>query len=349
MKPAASDRVLNDLLRATSRSFYLSVRVLPKVMREPVGIAYLLARSADSIADSPNLSLEQRRHWLTQLHARFENHADHVAADTPAEVVDLPAADAGEQALLRAWPVLWGSFLRLSAQDQQVVAQVVATLITGMLFDQRQFAGGSALQPVALADQIQLERYTYLVAGCVGEFWTHLLYQHIPALADWPLLQRLEQGRSLGQALQLTNILRDWRADLRLGRCYFPQSLLQIHGLNVVSLQQGDTGKAFGALRAGLSDLAMAWYRQGLHYVLAVPRRSPRLRLAALWPILIGVATLDKMQRSEHSDSPVKVTRGWVYRMLLVSTCIVGSNVLLSLYYKYLELSLRKVIKRHQP
>jgi len=57
LTPDEVDRFLQDVLKRVSRSFYLSLRVLPKKMRKPVGLAYLLARAADTIAD---------HHWPTQ-------------------------------------------------------------------------------------------------------------------------------------------------------------------------------------------------------------------------------------------------------------------------------------------
>ena len=43
---------LEDLLRATSRSFYLTLRVLPGGVRPQISLAYLLARTSDTIADA---------------------------------------------------------------------------------------------------------------------------------------------------------------------------------------------------------------------------------------------------------------------------------------------------------
>ena len=44
--------LLEGLLKGVSRSFYLTLRVLPANLRQPVGLAYLLARAADTIADT---------------------------------------------------------------------------------------------------------------------------------------------------------------------------------------------------------------------------------------------------------------------------------------------------------
>src|SRR5690242_1484273 len=57
---AASNELLTDLLRDVSRSFYLTLRVLPKSIRPQIGLAYLLARTTDTIADTGILPVEQR-------------------------------------------------------------------------------------------------------------------------------------------------------------------------------------------------------------------------------------------------------------------------------------------------
>lgn len=48
------------LLRDVSRSFYLSLRALPPPVRGPLSLAYLLARAADTFADSGRLEVVDR-------------------------------------------------------------------------------------------------------------------------------------------------------------------------------------------------------------------------------------------------------------------------------------------------
>ena len=43
-----------------SRSFYLSISILPKPLRDPVALGYLLARASDTIADTAELPREGR-------------------------------------------------------------------------------------------------------------------------------------------------------------------------------------------------------------------------------------------------------------------------------------------------
>ena len=62
---------LNELLRATSRSFYLTLRVLPGAIRPQIGLAYLLARTTDTIADTEILPVESRLDALQKLRERL--------------------------------------------------------------------------------------------------------------------------------------------------------------------------------------------------------------------------------------------------------------------------------------
>src|ERR1017187_9595762 len=62
---------VNDLLKATSRSFYLTLRVLPARVRPQIGLAYLLARTTDTIADTELVPLAQRLDALQKFRERI--------------------------------------------------------------------------------------------------------------------------------------------------------------------------------------------------------------------------------------------------------------------------------------
>jgi len=64
---------LNDLLKNVSRSFYLTLRVLPGAVRPQIGLAYLLARATDTIADTDIISVGERLDGLRRLRERI-NH-----------------------------------------------------------------------------------------------------------------------------------------------------------------------------------------------------------------------------------------------------------------------------------
>src|SRR5438445_12853076 len=67
----ASTRLLRPLLKEVSRSFYLTLRVLPARIRSQIGLAYLLARTTDTIADTNLVPVEDRLEGLRALRQRI--------------------------------------------------------------------------------------------------------------------------------------------------------------------------------------------------------------------------------------------------------------------------------------
>ena len=51
---------LESILDSVSRSFFISIKLLPRKLREPVGIGYLLARATDTLADTAEISAALR-------------------------------------------------------------------------------------------------------------------------------------------------------------------------------------------------------------------------------------------------------------------------------------------------
>src|SRR3954451_3955819 len=62
------------LLRSVSRSFYLSLRFLPKALRDPLSLAYLLARATDTIADTTGAPVTLRTEALRTLAAAIQGN-----------------------------------------------------------------------------------------------------------------------------------------------------------------------------------------------------------------------------------------------------------------------------------
>lgn len=336
--PVSPDPLLGDLLKRVSRSFYLSLRILPPGMRTPVSLAYLLARAADTIADTPGSPPAQRLERLLRLRAQVRGEAV-PAADEQHPVPQDPS----EAALMAALPGALALLSRQPEADAADIRRVVATLTDGMCFDLQRFEAGRPGAPVALPARAELDRYTYLVAGCVGEFWTDIALRHRPELGAWPRAARVAQGIAYGQSLQLTNVLRDAAEDLANGRCYLPTDLLAPLGLAPADLLDPARRDAARPLLRELSAQAVAGYREAAAYVLALPVASLRLRLASLWPLMLGLASLEKLLTASGWLDPaqrVKVTRGAVYRMLLRSLPTVLSNAALR---RWIDGALRRV------
>ncbi len=322
-----SGDLLGNLLRQVSRSFYLSLAILPSALREPIGLAYLLARAADTITDTELVARKDRLAHLETVRR--------ACGGEPADVAGVALAcaphqnRAAERRLLERLPEALARLDALTPADRHEVRAVLATLTSGMIFDLTRFPGEDEKGLAAIETLEELDHYTYMVAGCVGPFWTVLHVTHRKRLGDWALREMSEEGVSFGKALQLTNVLRDVPGDLARGRCYLPARELAALGLGPRDLLD-----PAGAVRAlplyrRLIGLALEHYNVGWDYTLAIPRLEWRMRLACAWPLLIGLATLAELAAHPNPLSvrtPIKISRGEVRTLLAQSTLTVWSN-----------------------
>ncbi len=332
VSPDERRRILGELLKSVSRAFYLSLRVLPAGLREPIGLAYLLARAADTVADSRLLQPGERLQHLLSFRRQVEGPASTGALRAIERALTAKQSLPAERALLQSLPPAFAMLERLPDADRVRVRRVVVTLTEGMEMDLTTFPAEDSGRIATLPDAAALDRYTYLVAGCVGEFWTEMLVAHTPALRCWDVKRMSEIGVRFGKALQLTNVLRDVPKDLRMGRCYLPLNELTAAGVKPEELLKAETGSKARPVLVNWLKVAMGHFSAAEEYLLAHPRRCVRLRLAAFWPILIGLATLELLARNAawlDPTCPSKVTRGWVYRVLTGSLLVAPSNLFL--------------------
>jgi farnesyl-diphosphate farnesyltransferase len=332
MPDSSRSVLLGPLLKSVSRSFYLTLRVLPAGMCDPVGLAYLLARAADTIADTSLIAPEQRMELLLSLRAMVNGVPDQsMLARVEAEVASRQK-DSDERVLLASLRSALALLARLTDFDRGAVREIVTTLTTGMEFDLRTFPDEASGHIAALKEYAELDRYTYLVAGCVGEFWTKMTYAHVAAEFRERAETMCKRGIRFGKALQMTNVLRDCAKDLRIGRCYLPTAMLVQAGLAPQNLLQPEASWRARPVLLELVTKALEHYREAVEYTLALPRKCVRLRLACLWPVVIGLETLGRLVSNEHWLDPQKaskIRRSDVYRIMASSAFLVASNGML--------------------
>jgi farnesyl-diphosphate farnesyltransferase len=164
----AGGAITSELLKRVSRSFYLSLAVLPAAVRPTIGLAYLLARAADTIADTRLIDRRARIVHLDAFRAELtEPEPGRLAAIAAAAGSrSLPA----ERRLLERLPECLAAYRSLPPEDGQRVRRVLETIVDGMTQDLRLFPGEDEGKLGALETLENLNRYTYLVAGCIGEF-----------------------------------------------------------------------------------------------------------------------------------------------------------------------------------
>jgi farnesyl-diphosphate farnesyltransferase len=312
------DQPLRQTLKGVSRSFHLTLRVLPAAVRRQIGLAYLLARTTDTIADTELVPLDQRVKALHDLRQRVVG-----ASSQPLNLGELARQQGSpaERALLENCNANLALLRTLSPADLQLVQEVLGTITSGQELDLRRFSGGSVEQITALSSDTELDDYTYRVAGCVGEFWTRICRAHLFPTIAVDATELLGNGIRFGKGLQLVNILRDLPRDLRQGRCYLPRERLAELMLTPSDLLKSDSEPRLRPLYDSYLDLAQGHLTAGWIYTNALPRGCIRLRLGCAWPILIGFETLKLLRVGAILDPQkrAKVSRPKVRQLVLRS------------------------------
>lgn len=297
---------------------------MPADVRDQVSLAYLFARAADTIADTDLIDRPRRLDFLGQFKSQFVG--DHLAWG---QIRDIQQAmgplqqDSSERVLLERLEDCFRLYLEFSSDDRRRVQRLMTTLVQGMEMDLSVFPGASAAELTPLKTMDDLDRYTYYVAGCVGEFWTDLMCAHRSALSSWNVRQMSEAGVRFGKGLQLTNIVKDVAHDLQKGRCYLPETMLADAGLKPRDLLDAGTLPRVRPVLTKLVRLTTEHLDQGWLYTMAIPRYETRLRLACMWPILSAGESLKLVLHSPDLLNPsvtVKIPRSKVYQIMALTT-----------------------------
>ncbi len=340
LSPATKSYLLGDLLSKVSRSFYLTLAVLPASVRTQVGLAYLFARAADTITDTDLIEQSERIIHLKNFQKLFtlDTIDWEIVQSIQVALISHQALPA-ERILLERLEDCFQVYLECDLSDRIRINDLMTTLTKGMEMDLELFQGSTAKNIISLETQEDLNRYTYYVAGCVGEYWTNLMCAHLSSLNKWDVEKMSNIGISFGKGLQLTNIVKDVAKDLNRGRCYIPTSLLKTAGLSPNDILQPQSWKSFQPILNTLIQQAAEYLDQGWEYTKAIPRSEVRLRLACMWPILLGGETLKLVRNSPDVLNPncqIKISRGCVYKVISLTTISGGSDFIGTIYWKKL-------------
>ncbi|BCX49719.1 farnesyl-diphosphate farnesyltransferase [Haloferula helveola] len=286
------------VLRDVSRSFYLSLRVLPAPMRAPVSVAYLLARSSDTLADTAEAAAEARLAWLDGFVAEVKGEGSDWRSGIRGFVET--QTHPGEKALMSRLDDVFAAYASLAPAERHLVRGVFEIITSGQRLDVERFEVGSG----RLTKEAELEDYCHRVAGCVGVFWTRIGFETLGNRFSKSAPEELgEIGERFGRGLQLVNILRDLPKDLRNGRCYLP-------------VEDPTDRTTVLAEAARWRAVARERMRDGLDYARSMAGR--RLTMSVALPALIGVRTLDLLDAAdwETLERGVKVSRAEIRRCL---------------------------------
>ena len=320
---------IDNLLESTSRSFYPTLKYLPKKVRGQIGLLYLLARVADTIADSKHGDTDELLRLLRNYNDVAQGKSDKLPDfSSLAEIQDNPH----EAELLRNVGDVVEGLEVYPKEDRERMLECLDIIVSGQILDLERFGpaneGGNIS---ALNDNLELDDYTFRVAGCVGVFWTKMSLAHIISIPPEQEKEFFEKGVRFGKALQMINILRDIPEDLRFGRCYIPRQELDKHGMKPDDLLTPNNIGKFRPLYDEYLDLTNEHLDAAIEYIKMLPETQFRLKASCMLPVLIGQRTVTLLRDGNILDSAdrIKVTRDEIksYARKLLRALIIPGGV----------------------
>lgn len=320
---------IDALLEATSRSFYPTLKYLPKKIRGQIGLLYLLARVADTIADS--------KHGESEVLLKLLRDYNDVAQGRSSTLPDfteiaLIQTNENEAELLRNVSDVLEGLEVYRKEDRVLILECLEIIVGGQILDLERFGtakdGGNIS---ALSSEEELDDYAFRVAGCVGVFWSKMSLSHLITLSPEKEKEFLAKGIRFGKALQMINILRDIPEDLRFGRCYIPQKSLSEHNLKPEDLLDEKNVDSFRPLYDSYLDLTNEHLDAAVEYIRMLPEKQFRLKASSMLPVLIGQRTVTLLRTGNilNSEERIKVARTEIksYARKLLRALIIPGGV----------------------
>jgi phytoene synthase len=151
-----------------------------------------------------------------------------------------------------------------------------------------------------------LQRYCHLVAGVVGEVAANIFGQ--------TEAQTIAYAHKLGQALQLTNILRDVGEDALRGRIYLPVNELQQFDVKAHEILKRTYSDRFTALMKFQAQRAQGLYDEALALLPDADRRAqkPGLMMASIYRALLTEIERDGFQVLHQRVSLTPMRKLWL-------------------------------------
>jgi farnesyl-diphosphate farnesyltransferase len=305
------------ILGSVSRTFALTIPLLPPMIEKVVGNTYLLCRIVDTIEDAADLSPETKQN-LSQL------FLDAVLGKASVESFVEPCLKAlnhygnqDELDLIAHTPTILRILHTCSQDDQAAVSRCISIMSEGMsYFHGKQTQAG-------LKDLGEFEKYCYVVAGVVGELLTTIFSNHSAAFAK-NIKGHDELALAFGQALQMTNILKDSPEDHARGVSWKPADISQ-KGLLKISYQK-------------LQD--------SLSYILLIPKEELGMRRFCFLAFGLAVMTLSQIAKREEfsNQDEVKLSRKTVMAFYTFTQFAVKSDALMQIFFNTFSTALRKAI-----
>ncbi len=311
------------ILEDVSRTFALTIPQLPDPLRTSVGNAYLLCRLADTIEDEPAIESDLKTNLGERLVAVIHGEDDSTAFAKELGRHLSPSSTPAEHDLVANTERVIRITHSLPPTRRHAIERCVRIMTQGMMEFQRNASRKG------LSDLREMDRYCYVVAGVVGEMLTELFCDHCQEMQTHRD-RLLSLAVSFGQALQMTNILKDTWEDMRRGACWLPRDRFLKSGVDLASMEVGNSGQKMAAGIHELIGIAHFHVEKALQYVQLIPTSEVGIRRHCLWALGMAVLTLRRIDTTPNytSGNEVKISRRDVKSIILAVNFTARSDFL---------------------
>jgi 15-cis-phytoene synthase len=261
---------------ASGSSFYYAFLFLPKERRAAITAFYAFCREVDDVVDetSDPSVAATKLAWW---------------AKEVAQSFALPYTEANRHPVMKALMPLTAAY---KIQEHHLQA-----VIDGCRMD---------LEQTRYLDYPNLQRYCHLVAGVVGEVAARIFGQTDE--------QTTQYAHKLGQAFQLTNIIRDVGEDAQRGRIYLPVNELQQFDVKSHELGKKAYSDRFTALMKFQAARAHSLYDEAFDLLPTADRRAqkPGLMMASIYRTLLREIESDNFQVLHQRTSLTPLRKFWL-------------------------------------
>lgn len=295
------------ILESVSRTFALTIPLLPANLEKVVGNTYLLCRIVDTIEDAVCIDPKTKQ-VLSTLFVKTvldPSYTEEFVKESLMALLNHPNHD--EKDLIKNIPRVLRVLQSFDEKQRHAVAQCVQIMSEGMsYFHVRQNQAG-------LEDLKEFEKYCYVVAGVVGEMLTTVFALHSAAFAK-AISGKESLAIAFGQALQMTNILKDSPEDQLRGVSWKPKGVDQTELLVIAHQKLEDS----------------------LRYIYCIPKSEPGIRQFCFLAFGLAVLTLKQIARCHQlqEGAEVKLTRPQVSRFYIFTKIAVHSNFVMGLFFR---------------
>jgi farnesyl-diphosphate farnesyltransferase len=296
-----------SILESVSRTFALTIPLLPNGLEKVVGNTYLLCRIVDTIEDATCVDPTTKQELSTLfIKTVLDNSlSEQFVRECLIALINHP--NHNEKDLIENIPRVLRVLQSCDERQRHAVAKCVQIMSEGMsYFHIRQ-------NQIGLEDLQEFEKYCYVVAGVVGEMLTTLFALHSPAFAK-AISGKESLAIAFGQALQMTNILKDSPEDQLRGVSWKPKGLGQTDLLVIAHQKLEDS----------------------LRYICCIPKSEPGIRQFCFLAFGLAVMTLKQIAQRQtlQGGAEVKLTRGQVSRFYIFTKLAVRSDFLMGLFFR---------------